>query len=259
MIKKNIFSIFQWTNIKSELQKRSQLYMICMLMTFFVVFMLGFFTNLFANQSIGDHRVNASMHWNEEPMLEKDFSTIDNQEIQKTSLAIESEIDIEPEIQAKIEEKDTTKKSKIEEKVEKSEVSSKKEPIYELTDKDLEALYRIVEAEATQEDIIGRILIANVVFNRVRSDGFPDTVYDVIHQKMNGRAQFSPIDDERYFKVTISEKTKEAVQRALEGEDHSNGALFFVARSMASQKAVSWFDRNLTKVKEHGIHEFFSY
>lgn len=122
---------------------------------------------------------------------------------------------------------------------------------------DYEALIRIVEAEATDEDIIGKIMVANVVLNRVKDSGFPNDIYSVIHQKLNGRAQFSPIDDGRYYSISVTSSTKKAVERALKGEDHSNGALYFVARALASEKALNWFDNSLTKVAHHGVHEFF--
>ena len=128
-----------------------------------------------------------------------------------------------------------------------------------LTEKDYMALVRIVEAEATGEDIIGKILVANVVINRVKSERFPNTIYDVIHQSDNGRYQFSPLGDGRYYSVTITDSTYEAIERALRGEDYSNNALFFVARSIASENAVSWFDTNLEKVLDYGVHEFYTY
>lgn len=125
--------------------------------------------------------------------------------------------------------------------------------------RDYTALLRIVEAEATGEDLKGKILIANVVLNRVNSPRFPDTIYDVVHQKLNGKAQFSPIDDGRYYKVPITESTEEAVEAALKGVDHSQGALFFVAKSLASDRAASWFDRNLEFLFRHGVHYFYKY
>ncbi|PKM52271.1 MAG: hypothetical protein CVV02_02595 [Firmicutes bacterium HGW-Firmicutes-7] len=128
-----------------------------------------------------------------------------------------------------------------------------------LTEEDYMALVKIVEAEATGEDIIGKIMVANVVLNRVESSQFPNTIYDVVYQENNGRAQFSPIDDGRIDSVTLTEASYEAVERALNGEDYSQDALFFVARSMSSSKAVSWFDNSLTRVAQHGVHEFYTY
>lgn len=134
-----------------------------------------------------------------------------------------------------------------------------KEQINLLSKTDYDALVKIVEAEATGEDMVGKIMVANVVLNRVESKRFPNTIYDVVHQKIDGKAQFSPIDDGRYYSVPIKSSTYEAVERALKGEDFSNGALFFVARSIASENAVNWFDSNLKKVAKHGTHEFFAY
>jgi N-acetylmuramoyl-L-alanine amidase len=127
------------------------------------------------------------------------------------------------------------------------------------TEEDFMALVKIVEAEATGEDVKGKIMVANVVLNRVKSDRFPNTIYDVVYQEYNGRAQFSPIDDGRIDSVTLTDATYEAVERALQGEDYSEGAMFFAARSMASSGAMSWFDNSLTKVAQYGVHEFYTY
>ncbi|TCT15545.1 N-acetylmuramoyl-L-alanine amidase [Natranaerovirga pectinivora] len=128
--------------------------------------------------------------------------------------------------------------------------------LIQLSSKDYEALLKIVEAEATGEDIKGKILVANVVLNRVECSNFPSSIYDVIHDR-NGGVQFSPIADGRYYSVPVTDDTRIAVERALNGEDFSDGALFFVARALASPRAVSWFDNNLTKVLQHGVHEFY--
>ena len=128
---------------------------------------------------------------------------------------------------------------------------------YQLSDKDYEALMRIVEAEAGGEDQEGKLLVANVVLNRVNSEVFPDSVVEVVMQKEQGIAQFSPTVDGRYQSVKISTDTKEAVERALYGEDISQGALYFCAREKADSEKLKWFDRKLTKLFAYGNHEFF--
>lgn len=132
-----------------------------------------------------------------------------------------------------------------------------KDQLVNISAKDYEALTRIVEAEATGQDLTGKILIVNVVMNRVKSSKFPNNIYDVIHQSNHGKVQFSPISDGRYYSVTVTDSSKKAVESAFNGEDYSKGALYFAARSIASQKAMSWFDSHLTKVYEYGGHEFF--
>jgi N-acetylmuramoyl-L-alanine amidase len=118
-------------------------------------------------------------------------------------------------------------------------------------------LERIVEAEATGEDMIGRILVANVVFNRMTDEEFPDTVEGVIFHKVNGDYQFSPLSDKRYWKVKVTDETREAVQRALEGEDYSKGAIYFMSRKRTKKSRARWFDDSLEWLFKHGAHEFY--
>jgi N-acetylmuramoyl-L-alanine amidase len=126
-----------------------------------------------------------------------------------------------------------------------------------LTKEEIKMLEQIVEAEATGEDIIGKILVANVIFNRMADEEFPDTVKEVIFQKDGGVYQFSPISDKRFWKVKITDETREAVQRAIDGEDYSEGALYFMARRLAKKSSVKWFDNNLKWLFKHGDHEFY--
>ena len=127
-----------------------------------------------------------------------------------------------------------------------------------VTEQDYDALCRIVQAEAGGEDIQGKVLVAEVILNRVLSGKFASTVYDVIFERSGGSAQFSPTIDGRYFSVTVMPETIEAVEEALYGEDFSQGALFFSARSKANPYDMAWFDRNLKWLFEHGGHEFYT-
>ncbi len=128
---------------------------------------------------------------------------------------------------------------------------------YELCEEDYDILLRIVEAEAGGEDEEGKLLVANVVLNRVNSEAFPDSVKEVVMQRSGTTAQFSPVSSGRIWRVTVSEETVAAVQRALEGEDMSQGALYFAARRRANSKSMRWFDEHLTFLFRHGGHEFF--
>lgn len=128
---------------------------------------------------------------------------------------------------------------------------------YSLAEEDLDILMRIVEAEAGNQDVEGRLLVANVVLNRVASEKFPDSVREVVFQEEHGVNQFSPVSNGSIWTVKVSEETDEAVGRALEGEDISDGALYFVARKYADDGKLGWFDRHLTYLFEHGGHEFF--
>lgn len=132
-----------------------------------------------------------------------------------------------------------------------------KEPVYELGEQDREVLLRIVEAEAGCEDEEGKLLVANVVLNRLNSDKFPDTVTEVVFQREKGITQFSPVANGKIWSVSVSEETLEAVGRALEGEDISQGALYFAARRYADSDKMRWFEEQLCFLFRHGGHEFF--
>ena len=122
---------------------------------------------------------------------------------------------------------------------------------------DYQVLLKIVEAEAGSEALNGRILVANVVLNRVKSELFPDCVTDVVYQHSNGVYQFSPVKNGTIDTVSISEETKQAVELALDGTDLSKGALYFAARNAANEKNMRWFDTHLVRLFAHGGHEFF--
>ena len=122
-----------------------------------------------------------------------------------------------------------------------------------LSDRDYQTLLKIVQAEAGNCDRTGRILVANVILNRVESDTFPDTVHSVVYQ----RHQFSPVGNGSINRCRVTDATVEAVDSALAGEDYSDGALYFMNRRASSRKNVRWFDNHLDFLFKHGNHEFF--
>lgn len=128
-----------------------------------------------------------------------------------------------------------------------------------MSDGDYETLLAIVEAESGGEDVKGRILVANVILNRVESDLFPGNVTDVVWENTGGSPQFSPTVDGRINTVEISDITREAVNRAIDGEDYSEGALFFLEKATSEEKNVTWFDENLNFLFQHGVHSFYKY
>ena len=118
---------------------------------------------------------------------------------------------------------------------------------------DYNTLLRIVQAEAGVCDEKGKILVANVIINRVRSPRFPNTIRGVVYQAN----QFSPVSNGSINRVRVTQETIDCVDRALAGEDYSQGALFFMNRGRSRSGAVGWFDRSLTYLFSHDGHEFF--
>ena len=97
--------------------------------------------------------------------------------------------------------------------------------------------------------------VANVIINRVKHPYFPNTVTDVVFQG-NGK-QFSPVADGRFYTVTVTDSTVEAVNRALMGEDYSQGALYFAAVYCLTPD--SWHIKNLNRLFEYGGHVYFTF
>lgn len=64
----------------------------------------------------------------------------------------------------------------------------------EVSYEDAQCLMKIAQAEGGNQGIDGMALIMDVVLNRVASDNYPDTVYEVISQK----GQFQSYANGRY-------------------------------------------------------------
>lgn len=112
-----------------------------------------------------------------------------------------------------------------------------------LSEEDKYLLAKIAMAEAEGESLEAKVMVIFVVLNRVESNEpyFPDTVEDVIFQKLNGAYQFTPVGDGRWDRVEPNTECWEAVDIVNSTEnDISQGALYFEACS-----GESWHSRNL--------------
>lgn len=88
-------------------------------------------------------------------------------------------------------------------------------------DDDLELLAACVEAEAGNQSLYGKRLVADVILNRVDSDVFPDTISGVISQP----GQFSVYSNGILQKTEPSEETYTAIYMEL--EERSYPSLMF--------------------------------
>ena len=114
-------------------------------------------------------------------------------------------------------------------------------------------LSRIIQAESGGECLEGKIAVGNVIMNRVESDMFPDTVYDVIFDRRCG-IQFSPA----YSGSIYNEPCEEAVIAAklvLEGVVVTENALYFTPNRSAE---TCWASRNRPYDTQIGGHTFFA-
>lgn len=102
--------------------------------------------------------------------------------------------------------------------------------------KELELLFRIVETEVRgDKNFEEKVHVADVIFNRMKSEKFPDTLTGVL----TAPRQFSSYGSGTYKKVTVTETTMLACEYAFQFADTTNGALWF-----DSTDGNSWADRH---------------
>ena len=136
-------------------------------------------------------------------------------------------------------------------------VSEGSEPIVsgeEFYDRDeLFWLSRIISAESRGEPLLGKLAVGSVVYNRVDTDEYPDTVYDVIFDMKNG-VQFTPA----YTGSIYNDPTEESVVAAkicMEGYRCRYDVIYFCTTAI---RYTSWAGRNRPYVMTIGDHAFFA-
>lgn len=94
------------------------------------------------------------------------------------------------------------------------------------TESDLDLLARLINAEAQGEPYKAKVAVGAVVVNRVKSSDWPNSIRDVIYQKINGYYQFSPVLN-GWINNPATAETRQAAIDALKGIDPTNGAQFY--------------------------------
>lgn len=131
------------------------------------------------------------------------------------------------------------------------EQQSKATRRYAVSEEELLLLQKIVMAEAEGEPYQGKVAVANVVLNRLRSAKFPDTIYKVIYQKH----QFSPVANGRLKRVKPSDDCIKAVNAALSGvKEVPDDTYFFLSLKLAEDLTVH---HSQEYVKTIGNHTFY--
>ncbi|MDD5897223.1 MAG: spore cortex-lytic enzyme [Clostridia bacterium] len=83
-------------------------------------------------------------------------------------------------------------------------------------------LGRLVHGEARGEPYVGKVAVASVVLNRVRSSSFPNTIAGVIYQA----GAFDAVSDGQ-INLTPDEDSLRAARDALNGWDPTGGCLYY--------------------------------
>lgn len=125
----------------------------------------------------------------------------------------------------------------------------------DLSEDDVYYLAKIVKCEAGICNMETKIRCALVVLNRVQSEDFPDSVYDVVTQCYNGVYQFSPvIPGGTWYTLEPDADCYEAVEYAMSMQyDISHGATYFEATGSNSV----WHQQALEQVCESDGIRFY--
>ncbi|MGF9741616.1 cell wall hydrolase [Priestia megaterium] len=107
------------------------------------------------------------------------------------------------------------------------------------SDKDL--LARLVQAEASGEPYAGKVAVAAVVLNRVKSPDFPNTVSAVVNQA----GQFSPVSNGEIKKAANSDSIKAVNEALTYTYPTATNSLFFYNSKTATSR---WLDSRPTTV-----------
>lgn len=96
-------------------------------------------------------------------------------------------------------------------------------PASSVSQADLEVLARIIKGEALQCSFEGKVAVAAVVLNRVRSARFPNTIRGVAHQPLQFSC-YNPNVRNRLYWGPVPQSCWDAARAAVAGQDPSRGA-----------------------------------
>ena len=124
--------------------------------------------------------------------------------------------------------------------------------VIKYTEEEFIMMCYVLQNEAGNLSAKSKIAVSNVIINRVKSSRFANSISEVLTQP----GQFTCINN--YYNKTNppSQHTKECVRRALNGEDYSNGALFYYAPRYCGGSTAAWFE-SLTFCMELEGQRFF--
>ncbi|MFW5962009.1 MAG: cell wall hydrolase [bacterium] len=117
-----------------------------------------------------------------------------------------------------------------------------------LTEEDINLLARAIHGEARGESFKGQVAVGAVILNRLKSPEFPNNIKDIIYQEK----QFSAVKDGQFY-LTPNKTAYTAAERAIAGEDPSEGALYFYNPKTAT---TLWWLETREKTVEIENHVF---
>lgn len=121
----------------------------------------------------------------------------------------------------------------------------------EFDQQQIKCLAKNIYFEAGNQSLTGKIAVANVVINRVKSKGFPETPCKVIYQKTGKTCQFSWVCQNKKIRdFNLYQESHRIAQFVYKTkQDITNGALFF--HSIRSRPSWSYKFKMTARIGDH--------
>lgn len=107
---------------------------------------------------------------------------------------------------------------------------------------EIELLERVVEAEAGNQGLMGKRLVVAVIYNRVESEKFPNTILSVL----TSPHQFSTVWNGAVDKVEVTDETRSAIQLEI-SQRSDNEILYFNNGACSGKFAYKYKGHNFGK------------
>ena len=119
-------------------------------------------------------------------------------------------------------------------------VEIKKEPTYYdmLTDEEINMIEIVVQHEVGELSPQYKQLIAELIYNRLLSEHYPDDVKEMLFQKN----QFTGINHWYYPEFPVDDETKEIVKEVFSKEYTPHNATAYYNPELSDPKAAEWFE-----------------
>ena len=130
------------------------------------------------------------------------------------------------------------------------------EPEITISLKDMEKIERVVAAEANNEGVEGRDAVRGVIFNRLASERFGDTIDEVlVPDQFEPVMEFGTADDIPVSSDDLSRGLQELTDYIFLGDDGSDGRVFFQNESVTSNRGTKFDGTDPLTIGNHTFYK----
>lgn len=132
----------------------------------------------------------------------------------------------------------TTKSETKKTETKKATTANSNSSVISYTDEEFDMLCYVLQGEVGNCSEQSKIAVANVIINRVKTGRFGSSISDVL----TAPNQFTAINGYYSGRNKPTQNTIDCAKRALNGEDNSNGAVYYYAPQYCGGSTASWFE-----------------